>query len=775
MSDFEFELEDKLKNIFEAVEDEENIDQLAYSRDVDDIEGSDSEEAAAKANLARQSSGVRTDDEYSDVDDDKSSLYDDDDDDIDYSDSVWGIENPKKGFTYDDLKADKVMGPARVGSDGGPADPTLGMDEEGNFVNRSGVGGYRGGKVTQAVYDKFPDDVKAKYVPIDRFGNRMSPEDMDKTVSVPKWKTVPVKMQTGDPSGKKQNVYEPADPRWVKELARMKEAGFDISEFMDIEEPEYATLDQIKQAKEMFGTYIKAKNQKESEAKAAEASARNLDDQIDDLHDKMTDAGKGDIADELYNQSIDKEDGRNWLISQYQQALSESKINEAAKKVMRTREPVLDPDGGQAYEDVPLFDQYVQTREDIDREYMVPENASSEDIASGNVKKWYFDDIVKALKYQAISAARKHVTPTYDQNAGFADAISSIREAWMTDLGRSPFYLYAIQKMYAAVKDGANESRHVSGEKKSKGGVRQWASAYKSGVSIDAPLGNSDEGSATIGSSLEGDPIGAAEKERRLEIEGELERSTAEKSKDFLYNVIGKTNPETKKFETNPHTQLSPMEAQAILLYNGLHPNPEIREVEWTTKDGEKMTGPIPQGDLARMWSGKKGGITRSTVANAIRNGLGKLRDYLQDLNIKDPEKALQKFNLEPDKFEESLIISNFLETMMEVFELELEMLQETQKIPAVVSINGVNTGVSIVVESDTLKVLDAVNEFKESVLSSVPGDLITDAKIQTKIRTGSKYFSEMAAQIMSIKMQPVLGIIGAKALDEEEDQEQEE
>lgn len=402
-------------------------------------------------------------------------------------------------------------------------------------------------------------------------------------------------------------------------------------------------------------------------------------------------------------------------------------------KMQKEFKPV-DEDGNEVNIDDENLSHFERSRAGMDKEFLIGEDES----------RWYFDDVVRSLKPYAMGIARKISTPTYSQHEAFTDAVSGIRQAWLTDLGRSPFHNHAYKTMLASVKDAANRARNIAGEKTSKGGVRQYASAYKGAVSADAPIGGVDDGDATIAATLEKD----------LDASEMLDKH--DKMTSLIYGLA-----------YLDEVGLSPSERSVFLRSYGYDDKNPGKPASYTDpKTGEKIYGPVPISHMA-----DKVGVSTARISQHRSNAMNKIKRFVDAHGFESMEDAIEKFGLNVEEAKQAVGV--LIESMISIIELECEMLSETKRINIKTNVNDISRSLVLVIDSDTNQVCSILDESNEIFNNKVDGSVIREAIINAKILSGGKYFSEMASQILKMNMQPVLAVIGDKIVhDEDEDDE---
>lgn len=372
-----------------------------------------------------------------------------------------------------------------------------------------------------------------------------------------------------------------------------------------------------------------------------------------------------------------------------------------------------------------ILSHFERQRDNIDREFLAGEDDS----------RWYFDDVVRALKPYAMGIANKIHTPTYERHEAFTDAISAIRQAWLTDLGASPFHNHAYKTMLASAKDAANRARNIPpelvGQKRTdERGVRQWTSTSKGVASADAPLGGTEDGDATIGMTLAKDI-------------GDSEEAAEEVDIRLKSLISGLVNLE--------EVGLTEREKAILLLTHGISHVDPSKSAVWTDQSGNKVTGPVPGSHIA-----KKMGVSPAAISQKRSSAMRKLRQFMELNEISSLEHALEVFGLEEAK----KLAGALIESIISIIELECEVLSETKNIKINTNVDGISRNLTFIVDSDTFEVCSILDESSEIFERKVDGSVIREAIIDAKILSGSRYFSEMASQVISMHCAPILGVI---------------
>jgi hypothetical protein len=286
----------------------------------------------------------------------------------------------------------------------------------------------------------------------------------------------------------------------------------------------------------------------------------------------------------------------------------------------------------------------------------------------------------------------------------------------------------------AAVKDGANKSRNISGEKLSVGGSRQWASASKGTVSGDQTVGGVDDGNATIFSGIASD----------MEDEQEtIERRS--KISEFILDVVN-----------DEEVGLSPTQKAIVLYSYGIDPKTG-GPLEWTNKEtGEKNIGPMPLSVLAKVK--KSGPVSGARIQQLRSKAMQKISAFMDKYGVASPEEAIKKFGLSESI--KAQIAKLMIESYQEMLKIEHEMLSEHKMVLRDIDINGVSRRASFYVNRDTFEVDNVFAEGRESVLGLVSNKIIKSVIKEAKALSNLKLYSEMVHDIIRIHAQPVLAVI---------------
>ena len=344
-------------------------------------------------------------------------------------------------------------------------------------------------------------------------------------------------------------------------------------------------------------------------------------------------------------------------------------------------------------------------------------------IGYGSGEKWYWDDVVSALKSTIISHARGNSTPNFSVDEGVVAGIKGVMDAWMTDLGKSPFHNHAFSSIRAAVRDGAARASNISGKAISKGGTRQPFSASKDTVSADAPVDDSDSG-GTFASSISGDAVSGKEEEKRQVA-----------NRDLILAMVNE-----------PGVNLTDNEKLVMLATYGIN-----RKGEWIEPKSTKEISDAL-------------GVSNVRVSQMRKKAVDKIKEYVEQKNI-SPESALRKFGVSQES-KALLGAMLVLESIKDIVTIEIDMLDQYQDIPIVMEMNGAKRLATARVNTDTMVVEDIMSD-GDSVLYLADKRVIGEAKRGAKARTSSRFFAEMASTIIGIHSKPILGVINTAINDQ--------
>lgn len=384
--------------------------------------------------------------------------------------------------------------------------------------------------------------------------------------------------------------------------------------------------------------------------------------------------------------------------------------------------------------DPELQTQYTKVSGEEDYTKKPRETVEKEFIGYNEGEKWYFDDVVSALKSTIISHARNTSTPNFSVDEGVVAGIKGVLDAWMTDLGRAPFNNHAFSSIKTAVRDGAAKAGNITGKPISKGGTRRPFDASKSTVSADAPVGTGD---GEEGSSFASTISGGADT-------GEKSAKEQISNRDLIFAMVN-----------NDNVGLNDKERIVLLATYGIN-----RSGDWI-EGGPKNTK-----EIANAF-----GISNVRVSQMRKKAIEKIRDYIESKQLTQ-DTAAQEFGIsnESKSYLGALIVA---ESIVDILNIEVDMLSEHQKIPVVIEHDGINRNAIAMVNTDTFEVDDVVYE-DESVLYMVNKNILSEAKRIARSTTSSQYFSEMVSGIVKIHSQPILGIIGSNLQQDDDDNEEE-
>lgn len=354
---------------------------------------------------------------------------------------------------------------------------------------------------------------------------------------------------------------------------------------------------------------------------------------------------------------------------------------------------------------------------------------------------WTVEELMSALKGNIIFMANRYASPNFGKEDGFMAGMEAVTDAIKTDKGMSFFTTHVYRYIQSKVKRASAGTKdfptaNVSGIKPNEGGKTDFLKATRATTSADAPLGGESEEMGSFASRISSDASSGAKAEEEQ---------------------LGHTRLLSKLFSAE-EVGLSSQQSDAMYATYGL----SRKRGGGYTKTGKKSTAEIADAL----------GVSKVRVSQIRASALKKIQVYVQDKNIPE-EEMMAAFGLEETKL---IVAANIvIESIRDILELEIELLQEYQMIPVSVVIGSVVRHANAKVHSDSLSVDDIIAEGGESILGSVSRDTIVEAQEAASIKLSSEYFSETVASIIQMHSLPILGIIGAKITDDEEEKTEED
>lgn len=429
--------------------------------------------------------------------------------------------------------------------------------------------------------------------------------------------------------------------------------------------------------------------------------------------------------------------GPPWMIVDGQRVAADPTIqyNEEAGKYERQYKRPMGKITQKVYDKMPeeLQTQYKpvkeydpDTSEDVVSYYEPSRNTIDQEYIGTPEDPWTFDEVVSALKPSLMSRAFRTKTATMSQDEAAVTGINAIRKAWLTDLGIAPFPMHVFKMIRTEIERAAAEASPVSGMKKSKGGTVDPYRSSKMAVSADAPMGGEDQ-EASFASVIPGSATSGTELAKRQEQQDQLIR--------MLIDNAG----------------LNAREALTIYHSTGLSPAGGHLE------DGEQSIKKIA-GTL---------GVSAVRASQIRKSAMQKLQNYLSEMGYGTEEAALEKLGIE-----EALVVFGkaIVESIKQIIELEIEMLQEHQIIKMDTVIDGINYSTIAKVRSEDLKLIEVLDESNRNITNKVDNKYITEAQNIAAAKTSDKYFTEMAATVINMKTMPILAVVGDKINDANDD-----
>jgi len=346
---------------------------------------------------------------------------------------------------------------------------------------------------------------------------------------------------------------------------------------------------------------------------------------------------------------------------------------------------------------------------------------------------WTEEELVSALKPTLIAAARKYDTPNFSQDEALMAAMEGIFDAIRTDKGIAPFTTHVFPAIKSKTMRAAAGTRdfptsNVSGVKPHEGGKTDFLKGSKATVSADTPVDDESGGGSHVA---------------RMSSDAD----SGERAAQEQMNTVKLLN----NLFSSEEVGLNKQEQVIMRATYGINADGEYSEA-----------GPKSTAEIAKAF-----GVSNVRISQVRKKAQQKIKDYLDSRGLGSPEEAMVAFGIEEAKLVAAAKL--VIESMAEIIELNIELMQEHQNIPVDVAVSGVTRHAVVKINSDTFEVDDVVAEGNESVMYNTDMTQIAEAVDLAKAKLSQGYFSETVATIVQMHAQPILGVIGRLEDDDEE------
>jgi RNA polymerase sigma factor (sigma-70 family) len=326
---------------------------------------------------------------------------------------------------------------------------------------------------------------------------------------------------------------------------------------------------------------------------------------------------------------------------------------------------------------------------------------------------WTKEELISALKPTMIFFANKYQAPTISKVDLIQDQAMALDDAIRNDGGIAQFTSYVYPWFKSAAMRAAGKASNISGVQQTyvdpKTGKRKYdfLAGARASVSADAPVGDDtdDTFADTIPSTYD-------------------QGSNEEKRRQLINKMLD-----------DPSIGLSDREKMLIKITFGLS---KLKDVQGDAATTSKLSEIL--------------GVSSVRLSQIRKRALEKIQEYLDKRGIGSIEQAFEKYGLEEAKLVAGAMI--VIESMKEIVAMECEILSENCNIPY--ELNGRRTTIKI----KSGEIVDAKNEFGESVLGKLNGDNVNEINEMIQSRKSEQFFVEMVGHVLGIQSQPVLAVI---------------
>jgi RNA polymerase sigma factor (sigma-70 family) len=331
---------------------------------------------------------------------------------------------------------------------------------------------------------------------------------------------------------------------------------------------------------------------------------------------------------------------------------------------------------------------------------------------------WTTEEVISALKPTILFFAKKYSTPTFSVEDGIAECMTGVLTALKNDKGLSAFTTHVYRYLSTSAQRGAGKASNVSGVPQTKGGKYDFLAASRATVSADTPMPSEGDKEETYSSQIESHYGKAGESAAK-------QRSMAKLIKHFL---------------NAPSVGLSDKEKLILQLTYGISEDGKIKEPKSTKELADTL------------------GVSLVRISQIRTGAINKIKEYIDARKFSSEEQAAEKLGLEESKL--LAIAKGLLNIIKETIQLEIDILSENQIIKIESNHRGINETVSIIVDTVSLEVKNAISENNESVLGEISKSLLDEATSIAKSRVSKEYFCEMVNNVISMQAQPILATI---------------
>lgn len=318
---------------------------------------------------------------------------------------------------------------------------------------------------------------------------------------------------------------------------------------------------------------------------------------------------------------------------------------------------------------------------------------------------WTFDEIVAAMKPSIMDKANyvSNNNPNISKDEAVVAGIEALMHAWKNDAGKSAFPTYAFRWMDTKMRrEAANATKMKNvGAQQSYGGQLDWRGLKGQQThSLDAEDSAGDSFSSNVPA------------------EETATDTTAGRSAALIHKLID-----------NPKIGLTDVEKMVLRATAGVASN------------GKKID-PIPSAVIAA----KLGNISIARISQIRSKATEKIKEHMLANGMTNLDSAENKLGMH-----ESTVAQALLAIIKESIDLEISINQKYHKVSSDAMIEGKNIGINVIVNADTMEVVDAVDRFDESILAKIPSSSLSEAKKHVVNMTSAGYFADIMNGIIDL------------------------